>query len=239
MKHLMKHFMTSRTLMLLLAVTCFFACGQTQQEEPVVEQEVEPVAEEDRWEEAMLAFEESDRTNPPPKGAAVFLGSSSFRRWNLDQFFEGKQVVNRGFGGSHMADALRYVDRIVVPLEPSVVFVYEGDNDLASGKTLEIVVADYQALVARIHEALPATKIVFVCIKPSIRRWNLIESIRETNAAIKSITESDERLEYVDIDTPMLGTDGMPRPELFVEDNLHINDAGYTIWAELINQHLD
>lgn len=193
----------------------------------------------DRWEPAIRAFEAQDRANPVPEGGVVFLGSSSFRRWDLAKSFPGRDLINRGFGGSQMADALRYLDRIVLPLRPRTVVVYEGDNDLANGKAPATVDAGFRALARRVHAALPQARIVFVGIKPSPRRWHLIDAVREANARVRAFTERDARLAYVDVEAPMLGEDGRPRPELFVEDDLHLTAAGYEIWAELLERYLD
>ena len=199
------------------------------------EQQVNP----DRWESVIRSFEESDRKNSPPEGGIVFLGSSSFRRWDLQKSFPGRGLINRGFGGSQMADAIRYVDRIVLPLKPRTIFLYEGDNDTGSGKTPETVEREFRQLVAIIHQALPQAKIVFVSIKPSIRRWHLIDVARAANARIRAICDKHDLLEYVDAASPLLGDNGEPRADLFVEDELHLNDAGYAIWAELIAPYLD
>lgn len=193
----------------------------------------------DRWEPTIRAFEESDSANPPPKGGIVFLGSSSFRRWDLDKSFPGKGLINRGFGGSQMADALRYLDRIVLPLAPRRLFIYEGDNDIGTGKSPETVEGEFRELVARVHASLPMTKIVFVSVKPSIRRWHLIDKAREANARVRAIAEEHPLVDYIDAARPLLGPDGKPRRDLFVEDELHLNDAGYAIWAELVAPHLD
>ena len=138
-----------------------------------------------------------------------------------------------------MADALRYLDRIVLPLQPRTIFLYEGDNDLANGKSPATVAHEFGELVERVHAALPETKIVFVCIKPSIRRWHLIDAVRDANARIRKATEAHDLLEYVDIDAPLLGPDGRPKPDLFVEDGLHLSETGYAIWAERVGQHLN
>ncbi len=193
----------------------------------------------DRWEQAVRAFEENDRASRPPEGGIVFLGSSSFRRWDLEKSFPGKGLINRGFGGSQMADALRYLDRIVLPLKPRTIFLYEGDNDIGSGKSPETVEREFRELVARVRAALPETRIVFVAIKPSIRRWHLIGQARDANARIQSLAEADPLLEYIDSGSPLLGPDGRPRPDLFVDDELHLNDAGYAIWTELVDPYLD
>lgn len=193
----------------------------------------------DRWEKVIAAFEVSDRVNPPPRGGIVFLGSSSFRRWDLDKAFPGKGLINRGFGGSQMADALRYLDRIVLPLKPRTLFLYEGDNDIANGKTPATVEREFREMVKRVHAELPATKIVFVGVKPSIRRWHLIATVREANARVNAITDDSDLLEFIDVDAPLLGADGKPRADLFVDDELHLNDAGYAIWTELVAPHLE
>ena len=193
----------------------------------------------DRWEAAIRAFEESDRKQPPEEGGIVFLGSSSFRRWDLERYFPGKVLINRGFGGSQMADALRYLDRIVLPLKPRTLLLYEGDNDLASGKTPGTLEREFRKMVARVHATLPETKIVFVGVKPSLRRWHLIGKVREANARVRAITEQSGLLEFIDVDSPLLGADGEPRRDLFVDDGLHLNDDGYAIWAELVAPHLD
>lgn len=193
----------------------------------------------DRWEPAIQAFEESDRKNLPAEGGIVFLGSSSFRRWDLEKFFPGKGLINRGFGGSQMDDALRYLDRIVLPLKPRTLLIYEGDNDLARGKTPETVEKEFRELVSKVHASLPETKIVFVSVKPSIRRWHLIASVRDANRRIREITETTDLLAYIDAGGPLLGPDGAPRRDLFADDQLHLNDSGYAIWAELVAPHLD
>ena len=33
----------------------------------------------------------------------------------------------------------------------------------------------------------------------------------------------------------MLGPDGQPRPEIFLDDGLHMNAQGYTIWTNLVH----
>lgn len=193
----------------------------------------------DRWEEAIRAFEQADAANPPAKGGVVFYGSSSFRRWDLEKSFPGRGLINRGFGGSQMSDAVRYLDRAVLPLEPRAIFVYEGDNDIGRGKSPATVVADYRAFAAKARAALPEVKIVFVAIKPSIRRWHLVDAMREANAQIRAIAEGDALQEYIDVDAPLLDAEGNPRADLFVEDGLHLNEAGYAIWADLVRPHLD
>ena len=195
--------------------------------------------EESRWEETIQAFEEKDKENPPPQGAVLFIGSSSIRGWDLVESFPGLPAINRGFGGSHVSDSVEFAHRIAIPYKPKTVVLYAGDNDIASGKTPETVLNDFKVFVKIIHSSLPTTRIVFVPIKPSISRWNLIGEMRKANAMIREICEQDQRLQYVDIDTPMIGPDGRPRVELFKDDGLHLNKEGYKLWSALVYPYLE
>lgn len=189
---------------------------------------------EGRWEKSMQAFEERDATNPPPKGEIVFIGSSSIVGWNLAKYFPDLKAVNRGFGGSQIADSVQYADRILLPLEPRIVVFYAGDNDIASGKSPEKVFEDYKAFVQKVHDKLAETKIIYLPIKPSIARWKLWDKMKAANALIAEHVKTDKRLAYLDVATPMLGEDGKPRPELFVKDGLHLSPAGYELWTALL-----
>jgi len=192
----------------------------------------------DRWESAIRAFEKQDELHPPSKQAVLFVGSSSIRRWDLGKSFPGLVTINRGFGGSQLADSVRYAERLILKHEPRVVVVYAGDNDLAQGKSPEQVCADFQALVAEIHGQLPHTKIIYIAVKPSIKRWNIVAQGREANRLIRAVTDGDERLGFLDIQQAMLGADGTPRKELFVADGLHLSDEGYKLWAAMLGPQL-
>lgn len=192
----------------------------------------------ERWEEDIQAFEEKDKTDPPPKGGILFVGSSSIRKWVLEESFPGLNAINRGFGGSHMEDCLYYTDRIVIPYEPKIIVLYEGDNDIASGKTPQKVFNDYKAFVKKVHKTLPDTHIAFIAIKPSIKRWEKVETMRETNSLIRDFNKKDCRLTYFDIDFPMIGENGQPRPDIFVDDGLHLNKKGYRLWTTIIKPSL-
>lgn len=193
---------------------------------------------ENRWEPKIRQFEEQDRKAMPPAGGILFVGSSSIVGWKVDECFPGLPVINRGFGGSQVADSVHFADRIVLPYRPKVVVLYAGDNDVASGKSPEQVLGDYRQFVEKVHAGLPETRIVFVAIKPSIRRWHLVDKMREANGLVRAASEKDERLVYVDVDGPMIGDDGKPRAELFKPDGLHLNAEGYKLWSALVLPHL-
>ncbi|MCP5524181.1 MAG: hypothetical protein H7A46_21820 [Verrucomicrobiales bacterium] len=188
-----------------------------------------------RFEADIQAFERADVANPPPSAPAVFTGSSSIRGWpDLPGAFADYPVLNRGFGGSEMSDLLYYFDRVVAAYEPTLVVAYEGDNDLASGKSVARVVADYETFVARCRSTMPRTGVCLLAVKPSPSRASLLEAQRAVNTALAAMAADDPAVEFVDVFTPMLDNNGQPRPELFQSDMLHMKPAGYDIWEALM-----
>lgn len=216
----------------IVALATWLALPALLHGQPAPEQSRPRVEPTDKWEESIRKFEAQDAAQPPKADGVVFIGSSSIVRWKLAESFPEESFVNRGFGGSQLADSVRYVDRIVIPHRPRVVVLYAGDNDLAAGRTAEQVAADYREFVRRVHARLPTTRIVYLSIKASLKRWQLADPIRAANAAIERYVRRDSRLSFVDLFQPMLGEDGRPRADLLDKDELHLSPAGYAIWTE-------
>lgn len=192
-----------------------------------------------RWEKEIAAFEAADRTNPPPANAILFIGSSSIRLWKtLAQDYPRHHVLNRGFGGSQIADSVHFAERIVFPYQPRKIIMYAGGNDINAGKSPEQVAADFKAFVQKVHQRLPQTRIAYLSIAPNPARWAQIERVREANRLIKEFTQKDPRLEFIDVFTHMLGPDGLPLPDIFVDDRLHMNAKGYALWKRIVEPYL-
>jgi lysophospholipase L1-like esterase len=191
-----------------------------------------------RWEQEIRAFEVRDSESRPAEDGILFVGSSSIRRWDLEASFPDLPVINRGFGGSHMADSVKFATRIITPYRPRAVVVYAGDNDIAAGKTPERVFDDFRKLERIVRNRLPDASLIYIAIKPSLLRWRFVGKMRKANSLIRARTEEREWLHYVDIDTPMIGPGGQPRPELFLPDGVHLNAKGYELWAELVRRKI-
>jgi len=210
----------------LLLLPCACAAGQT-------------ASGFDQWEPEIRRFEEADKKALPKPGGIIFVGSSSIRLWeSLAADFPNAPVVNRGFGGSQIADSTHFADRIVTRYKPRKVFLYAGDNDLANGRTPDQVLADFDAFVTRVRRDLPDVTIAFISIKPSVARVKLLDTMRAANDKVRKYAAEHAGVEFVDVFTPMLGKDGLPRPDIFVEDGLHMNRAGYDIWKATIASYL-
>ena len=192
-----------------------------------------------QWEPEIALFEAADKTNPPPKQAILFIGSSSIRLWkSLPQDFALHPVINRGFGGSQIIDSVNLAERIVFPYQPKQVLIYAGGNDLNAGKSPIEVFGDFKAFVEKVRSKLPETVIGYISIAPNPARWAQVERVRSANRLIEEYARTDPKLKFIDVFTHMLGEDGKPRPELFVEDRLHMNAKGYELWTSLIRPHL-
>lgn len=193
-----------------------------------------------RWQSHFARFAAADRARPPVAGGVVFTGSSSIDFWSdLPAQFPTYRVTQRGLAGATMADCRRHLDRLVVPYRPRIVVVYAGDNDLAVGTTPEEVAAQYAELVRAVHRELPATRLVFVSIKPSPARAGLMPLIRRTNALIAAYSATDPALAFVDVFSPMLDREAKVRGELFLADGLHMTASGYALWHDAIVGQLD
>ena len=192
-----------------------------------------------RWQGAVAALEKEDAIKAPPANPIVFIGSSSIVRWNsLAADFPDLPVMNRGFGGSEMFDSVTFAHRTVLPYKPRQVVVYAGGNDINAGKSADRIFADYRTLVTQIHAELPDTRISFISVAGNPKRWSQIEIVRAVNAKVAEHVKSDPRLDYIDVHTAMLGPDGKPLPDIFVSDQLHMNEKGYSIWKGLVRPHL-
>ncbi|MFT4032054.1 MAG: SGNH/GDSL hydrolase family protein [Siphonobacter sp.] len=168
-------------------------------------------------------------------GSVVFYGSSSIRLWEtLAQDFPTLKTLNLGFGGSTLAACTWFFERIVVPANPQAIIFYAGDNDLGDGRLAEEVYLFFCSLHQKVREYFPEVPLTFLSIKPSPVRWSIIDRIRYANSLIAKEIENLPYTQYIDINTKMLNTNGLPRQELFDPDGLHMNRQGYEIWKRAI-----
>jgi lysophospholipase L1-like esterase len=169
----------------------------------------------------------------------IFTGSSSVRRWqNIQDYFPGRNIINTGFGGSQMSDLLYYSDSVIIKYKPVQVFIYEGDNDIAGGKKTEDVIKDAETLFKTILMKLPDVQIVIISVKPSVSRWKLKDEYIKLNNNYKNLSLLNKNIKFIDVWTPLLNKEGIPRKEIFISDSLHINKLGYDIWAREIKKYI-
>lgn len=187
------------------------------------------------WSADMAAFATQDSAAPSPKDCVLFLGSSSIRLWHtLAGDFPGVPVVNRGFGGSQIADTLVHFDRLVAPHDPRLIVYYAGTNDIAAGKSPEDAAEDFARFRSRVHAAKPSARILFLSAQYAPSRWALRGLMAAYNERVRSLCAEDPRLLFLDTNPSMLGADGLPQPEFYSDDKLHMSPAGYAVWRGLV-----
>ncbi|MFC3653057.1 SGNH/GDSL hydrolase family protein [Dyella humi] len=211
--------------LLLALVPCFACVAQTNHAQ---------------WNAAIEAFEASDRANPPPQGAVLFIGSSSIEHWkSVAADFPEVKVINRGFGGSELGDSTYFADRIIKPYHPRAIVLYAGDNDLYDGHLPKQVRDDFEAFVRKARSVDPGVPIAFIAIKPSMARKALLPKIKQTNELVREYAATQKNVTYIDVFTPMLGADGQPQLKWFIDDGLHMNRTGYALWISIIKPWVD
>jgi lysophospholipase L1-like esterase len=188
------------------------------------------------WEREVVAIEKRLAESPPKSGGILFAGSSTIRLWKLDNNFPEWHATNTGFGGSEIREVTYFAPRIILPHAPKTIIFYAGDNDIGTGRKDSHVLRDFRAFVYTIHAKLPQTRILFLAIKPSVKRWNLYPIQERANAAVKAYCEDDPRLGFIDTVPVTLGDNGQPRVELLQKDGLHLNDDGYAAWATVVKR---
>lgn len=193
------------------------------------------------WESEIVAFEEADANDFPEPGAILFTGSSSVRLWDsLERDMAPLRVLNRGFGGAHMAHVVQFADRIITPYAPRALVVYVGDNDIGFGKSPAVVAADFRALVEKVRAEQPSLPIYYLTIKASRLRWALWPTMDEANQRIAAFAATDPAIHVIDVSTPMveLGEGEAPPASLFLLDGLHLSEEGYALWTEIVRARL-
>ena len=191
-----------------------------------------------RYAQAIETFIRWDLKNTFPEDAILFVGSSSIVLWETSRFFPDYPVINRGFGGSHLSDVVYYFDSIICKYQPRLIVFYEGDNDIAFGKSVDQVVSDYITFVDLVKENCSDTPVIFLSIKPSPSRWHVWPEMQKANSRIRDLSMKDEHLHFLDLSEEMITMDGQVDSLLFLKDRLHLNDKGYVLWSQLLNSKL-
>lgn len=189
----------------------------------------------EQWDAEIAKLETKAAKRQDLVGGVVFTGSSSIKNWKtLTKDFNGIPVINMGFGGSELADAVYYIDRLVLQYKPRVVVVYSGENDINAGVPVRRVLEDLKQFIALVHKDDPATRIIVVSLKPSPVREKHLGKVRDYNRLASDYIKGIRNVEFADIFTPMLTSDGKFRDELYVSDRLHMTPAGYAIWTDIL-----
>ncbi len=177
----------------------------------------------------------------PAPHSILFVGSSSFTKWtDVQDYFPGYPILNRGFGGSSLPDVIRYADEIIIPYNPKQIIIYCGENDIAASDTAsaKTVLQRFVQLFMLIRKKLPKVELDFISIKPSVSRWKFEPTFAEANKLIRQFISKQPNAAFINIHDAMLNADGSVMTDIFIADNLHMNAKGYKIWQPIIEKQL-
>lgn len=218
-----------KILRVILALVILFNTAFAQTDKPAY------------WDD-IQAFKKKDSASFPGTGKILFVGSSSFTKWtDVQEYFPSFPIINRGFGGSTLLDVIRYEKEIIFPYNPKQIVIYCGENDIANDSTVtgKMVFKRFKKLYRNIHRYIGYVPLLYISMKPSPSRWHLREKMMEGNRLIQNFLERQSRhVQFISVWDAMLGPDGKPKDEIFIEDKLHMNSKGYLIWQRLIEPYL-
>ena len=193
----------------------------------------------DGFDEDIEEFVTQDKIIFPPTDGFLFIGSSSIRLWqSLEEDMSPLKVINRGFGGAHTKHINRHKDKIVFPYKPKAIIFFCGTNDINGWNTPDDVFAEFESFFNSVKERLPKTMIFAISIQPSPSRFDQRPRQQKWNELVRNLAKKEPNLVFVDVSPPMLSADNKPRPELYTEDSLHMNQEGYKIWTKLVRENL-
>lgn len=189
-----------------------------------------------RYEESIVAFERENQNQGAPKGIIVFLGSEPIRLWaNLNTDLPGMPIKNRGFGGASLREINYYFPRLTDPFQPELLVVYAGEQDIMMGATPEQVLGSFRGFLEEIKISNRASRVVYISIMATPKRMKYWPEFQKANALIKQLADENNRIAFVEINAETMGADGQPIKQLFQNDGLSLNQAGYARWASALS----
>ncbi len=187
-------------------------------------------------------FKHQDSLKFPPPNGILFIGSSSIRLWaDLEQRFAGKPIIKRGVGGSQLWQLVDYyTPYILFPYHPRKIFIYDGENDIAAGKSGKFVFDEFGKLYDMIKKGLPDAAIYYMSIKPSPSRLKYKAEMDSANQLIKNYLAGKPNSIYIDLSTVILKPNSAaPDSSLFKPDYLHLNSKGYDKWQKVLEPYVN
>ena len=208
------------------------------------EQLLEPyrAAAEKKWAESIEDFDRLNREEPDPSDAILFIGSSSIRRWStMATDMAPYRTIRRGYGGAKYTDMAVFAERLISPHQYRAIVMFVGNGVV--GKEDDHTPNQIESLARHIvgvsHRHQPGAPFFLIEITPCEKRWDAWPKIRAVNARLREIALSTPDTYFIPTASHYLDTGGKPRPELFVEDRLHLSEAGYQLWSTLIRRRID
>ncbi|HZT32825.1 MAG TPA: SGNH/GDSL hydrolase family protein [Bryobacteraceae bacterium] len=175
----------------------------------------------------------------PEKSRVVFLGDSITDGWRLNEYFTGRDYLNRGISGQITGEMLGRMQADVIALHPKAVIVLAGTNDIARGVPIETI-ENNLTMIADLADA-HHIKVLLASLLPisdyhKDRNPQYARSTQRPPATIAALNQwlrkfcTQRGFSYVDYYTAMADKNGFLPAELS-DDGLHPNGQGYRLMA--------
>ncbi len=196
-----------------------------------------------RYRDANKTLPATDPRNP----RIVFLGDSITDFWRLNEYFPGKDFVNRGISGQITGQMLGRFLADVISLKPAAVLILAGTNDIARGVDPAVIqnniqmmceLADAYKIKVILASILPVSD-YHKNVNPSYERTRQrpLSAIQDMNRWIQSQCEK-RGYAYLNYYPALSSPDGQLAASL-ADDGLHPNPAGYRNMAPLALQAIE
>jgi hypothetical protein len=217
-------------LKVFLAGICLIACAQVHAQQGFP------------FDKEVREYKHQDSLNFPKPNGILFIGASSIRYWtDLEQRFSNAPIIRRGLGGSELSQWVAYYTPYVVfPYHPGKIFLYAGENDIATGgKTAQSVADLFAKLWEMTRQQLPDAEIYYLSIKQSPSRLKFTPDFILANKLIKDYISTKSKTYYIDMSTAVLNNKTtLPDSSLYKPDMLHLNNKGYDNWQKVLEPYV-
>lgn len=173
-----------------------------------------------------------------------FVGDSIVRRWGATDYpellanwtknFHGWNATNFGWGADRTQNILwRIQNGELDNVNPKVVVLLAGTNNVAAEETASDVQRGIQAIVQVVRAKAPSATVIVTGILPRGDRPSLMPIVNEINSGLAKAAASD-RFRFLLINHQLLDDHGKLRVEMMNEDKLHPSVRAYQIWADAL-----
>ncbi|HEX4138691.1 MAG TPA: GDSL-type esterase/lipase family protein [Bryobacteraceae bacterium] len=192
---------------------------------------------------SLKRYAEADsKVQPPGKlPRVVFLGDSIMDAWRLNEYFIGRDFINRGIAGQTTLQMLARFRQDVVSVNPKAVVILGGTNDIAAGVSANQIEDNLTTIgdLAKAH----GIRAVFASILPvsnyhkdadprsDMTAYRPVAVIQSINAWLKNYCQS-QGLVYMDYYSSMVDSAGQLQADLS-DDGLNPNSKGYRVMSPI------
>ncbi len=174
----------------------------------------------------------------------ILLGDSLTEGFNVERYFPGRPVINRGISSDtiglvpddkDLRGVLKRLDNSVFDCCPGTVFLMIGVNDLGDGRQPEEMIEGYREILERILERAPDVTVYVESALPTGGKYAFHNSnVLDYNARLRALAD-EMGCPYLDLHPLFTDENGELRSDL-TREGLHLTPAGYAIWKREIDK---